>query len=401
MRRTIARIVAVAASTTLLLAGATTPVQAQVLPLPGFQSVAAWGDNIFGQLGDGTTFLGLTPVTTLGVSGATKVAAGRFHSLAITSGGKLWTWGLNTDNQLGHSFTEPFVTVPKELPLTGVIDAAGGEDHSLAVTSDGRVWAWGNNDFGQLGHGISRVPDHLPTRVRGLTDVVAVAAGHDFSLALRSDGTVWGWGRNLHGQLPGVTLLGGHTFEPAQLEGLSNVVAIAAGARHGVALVAEPDGSRTVYTWGHNAAGQLGDVDRCVLFLCIHPVPQPVPELADIVSIAAGNTTSAAIGSDGTVFTWGALSNGDPVSGDLSVTVRRLPSHQGVSVGVGYNHMVVVRPDGTAVAWGLNDVGQLGDPTVLLAVDPVQVVGLTRAKQVAAGDSFSLAVVSRKLIVQP
>lgn len=198
-------------------------------------TVVAWGQNSEGQLGDGTNIPRTTPVVTLGLSGVVAIAAGGSHSLALRSDGTVWTWGWNEYGQVGdgsQGYGNFRLSPVQTLSLTNVVQIKGGGAHSLALRSDGTVWTWGWNEHGQLGHG-TWSDASSPVQTLGLSNVVAIAAGLAHSLALRSDGTVWAWGRNLEGQLGDETNT--DRWTPVQIQGLTNVVDIVAGAYHSLA----------------------------------------------------------------------------------------------------------------------------------------------------------------------
>jgi alpha-tubulin suppressor-like RCC1 family protein len=176
----------------------------------------AWGSNSSGELGDGTTTAETTPAQVHGpngtgfLTGVKAVAGGRAYALALMVDGTVMAWGANGVGQLGDGTTTQRLTPAPVSGLSGVIAVVAGYEHSLALKSDGTLWAWGWNAGGQLGDGTTGGPDNTestPVQVHGpndtglLTGVVAVAAGELHSLAQTSDGNVWAWGDNTHGQL--------------------------------------------------------------------------------------------------------------------------------------------------------------------------------------------------------
>ena len=160
------------------------------------------------------------------------IAGGFSHSLALKSSGTVWTWGDNQYGELGNG-SNTSSNVPVEVnSLSKVVAISGGGAHSLALLSVGTVWAWGDNQYGELGNG-SNVNSNVPVRVSNLTGVVAIAGGGyqpgmgDTSLALKSDGTVRAWGDNQYGELGNGSTVNSNV--PVQVAGLSGVVAIAGG----------------------------------------------------------------------------------------------------------------------------------------------------------------------------
>jgi len=244
-----------------------------------------------------------------------SIAAGGDWSLAITCDGDVYAWGDNYECQCGLAGSDN-EKVPTPILLDKLwpdaVEVVGGQKHTLAVMSDGTVWAWGNNDNGQLGVN-SNAGSCAPLKVHGpgdvgyLTGIIKVAAGESHSLALKSDGTLWAWGKGKPGQL-GVHSDNDHPF-PQQVHGpgnvgyLTDVVDVAAGAYHTLAL--KSDG--TVYAWGYNDDGQLGihSKDDHTVPYQVHG-PNDVGYLSGIIEVAAGNYHSLALRDDGTVWAWGS-----------------------------------------------------------------------------------------------
>jgi alpha-tubulin suppressor-like RCC1 family protein len=165
----------------------------------------------------------------------------------------VWAWGDNEFGNLGIGNTTNHTTPVQVHTIANVVGIAGGRDHSLAIEANGTVWSWGWNQYGQVGDGTKGANRLTPVQVKNLTGVTMVSAGADHSMALRSDGTVWTWGQNTDGQLGDGTKTNRST--PVQVKGISNVVDIGNGRLH--SLAAESDGS--AWAWGLNTDGQLGD----------------------------------------------------------------------------------------------------------------------------------------------
>jgi alpha-tubulin suppressor-like RCC1 family protein/PKD repeat protein len=282
--------------------------EAFTLAIDAGGQVWAWGYNFFGQLGDGTNTQRLTPVPVQGLPMCESIAAGRNHALAIVweDNPRIFAWGYNAKGQLGVSGSNR--NLPVEVPgLSGAIQVAAGEDHSMALLQDGTVWVWGGNNYGQLGGGTTDTSAHpTPQAVASLSDIVQIAAGYNFCLALRADGTVWAWGHNYNGQLgDGTTTL---RTTPVQVPGISGVTAIAAGYAGSLAI--RSDG--TVWEWGWNGASTESHV------------PVQVGTYQDAVQVAAGYLFAMFLRSDGTVYSWGRNTHGQ--LGDGTTTWRNSPA---------------------------------------------------------------------------
>ena len=330
-----------------------------------------WGDNYGGQLGDGTTINQSTPVQVRSLTGIISIATGYYHTLALKDDGTLWAWGVNGNGQLGDGTEGNLKMTPVPVSdLTGVTTVAAGCVHTVALKNDGTVWAWGWNGLGQLGDGTENNQRATPVQVSGITGVTAVAGGQAHSVALKNDGTVWAWGDNEYGQLGDGTTT--NRLTPVQVSGLTDVTAVSVGGGcHSIAL--KNDG--TVWAWGQNAFGGLGDGTENNQ----RTTPVQVNGLTGVIALAAGISYSVALKNDGTVWAWGW--NGKGQLGDGTTTKRTTPVQVSDLTGVtavaaGGSHCVALKNDGTLWAWGYNHHGQLGDGTTTDRTTPVQVSGL-------------------------
>lgn len=268
-----------------------------------------------------------------------------------------------------------------------VIGFAGAIGHMLVLMQDGTVWAEGFNTFGQLGNGRTESNAMERSEVSELSDITMVAAGDYHSMALKSDGTVWTWGLNDSGQLGNGSQT--DSLSPVQVQGLPEIVMITAGLDSSIAL--DVDGR--VWGWGSNRCGQLGN-DR----LDYGTTPEMISSLTDIVSVSGGGDRVLALKDDGTVWTWGCNYAGEIGAGDTAgliynpVPTQVVQLSEVTAVFAGLGHSLVVKEDGTLWTWGDNDYGQLGNGTKEAQPSPEQVAGLTRVVAAAAGRHHSIAL---------
>jgi alpha-tubulin suppressor-like RCC1 family protein/Leucine-rich repeat (LRR) protein len=263
---------------------ATGAVGAHTLALKSDGTLWSWGYNLLGQIGNGTTSLTQTiPAQVTSLTGVAAIAAGTTHSLAAKSDGTLWSWGENNFGQLGNG-TSTNSSLPVQVSsLSGVVAVAGGQSHSLALKSDGTVWSWGFNGDGQLGNGTT-TNSTVPVQVTGLNGITGIVAGPNHNLALKSDGTLWAWGNNSSGNLGNGTTTSSSV--PVQVSNLIGVVAIAAGANHSLALKSDGSG----WAWGLNDAGQLGNGTTAN-----SSIPVQILGVSGGTAIAAGGSHSLAV----------------------------------------------------------------------------------------------------------
>ncbi|MDD3652582.1 MAG: DUF1533 domain-containing protein [Desulfotomaculaceae bacterium] len=308
---------------------AVAPSYSHTLALKNDGTIWAWGDNMYGQLGDGTSGFTATkyvPVQVDGMSEVQAIAAGDAFSLALKNDGTVWAWGKNSNGQLGigtHDYSDKRTVAEQVYGLTGVQKIAVGKEHCLALKSDGTVWAWGRNNEGQLGDN-SQTDSNVPIQVTAITDTVKdIAAGHGFSIVLKEDGTVWGWGFASSGQLGNKDLdlkKIMRSLVPVQASELTDVKVISAGDNHTMAL--QNDGS--LWAWGNNASGQLGNGKKGYGINASQvPVRLYGPE-AGIAMINAGSDYSQALKTDGTAWAWGDNARGKLGDGTTSQYGERL-----------------------------------------------------------------------------
>jgi alpha-tubulin suppressor-like RCC1 family protein len=344
-------------------------------------SLWSWGDNAYGQLGDGTTTSRLTPTLIGAFTDWVYVAAGQRHSIGLRSSGgqtTLWAWGDNAYGQLGLGTMGVPVLVPTQdgtgsgswsgIPgVSGLV--AAGCFHTLALRSNGALFAWGANDFGQLGSGTAGAPQAQPAQVDPVFLYTQVAAGCTHSLGVRTTGAAVAWGDNSMGQL------GNGTYTAANVPGAvmtltGNVAGVAAGENYSLAIYQNPPPSTNqLWAWGYNLYGQLGDGTTTS-----YTVPTMVRGATNWLRVAAGQSHSMGVRTDGTAWVWGRnhiFQLGDGTAIDRNQPIAALPNAGTIlQMAAGSNHTLA----GTALAavfdWGQNDKGQLGDGTTLSRNSP-------------------------------
>jgi alpha-tubulin suppressor-like RCC1 family protein len=246
-----------------------------------------------------TTFTIQQPVQVTGLNKVIAISSGLRHCLALESNGTVWAWGDNEWGQLGDgTTTDHYVPIQVE-SLSGIIAISAGHYHSLALKSDGTVWAWGNNESGELGNG-TNINSNVPVEVQGLKGIKAIAAGEAHSMALKSDGTVWTWGNNENGQE------GNDTQNNEDNPGTVNPIEVPYFQKGGVVAIAEggmpgggpSSGSSTVLYGGGYCLALLSDGDVASWgssFSNVYITPGIVTVLNGITAIAGGGDWAAAI----------------------------------------------------------------------------------------------------------
>jgi alpha-tubulin suppressor-like RCC1 family protein len=314
-----------------------------------------------------TIFVSVNPIKA-------SISGGARHTLALRNDGQVFSWGFNIHGQLGDGTNNDQPTPVRVQAKNDIVAISAGGTHSLALTSQGTVLSWGNNSGGQLGNGIFSYQSNIPVVVGGANDIIAISASGLHSLALKSDGTVIGWGQNNIGQL---TSNANFPLQnsPIAIAGVNNIVSISAGGNHSLAL--RSDG--IILSWGDNSMGQLGDGTTTGRY-----DPVEVYKTSGIIAISVGVYHSLALNSDGSVLTWG---NNIGLIPEVVTGANNI-----VSIAAGFDDSVALKSDGTMLSWGFNAFGQLGNGTQIQAATPTPVSGASKVVAISAGFYHTLAL---------
>jgi alpha-tubulin suppressor-like RCC1 family protein len=327
------------------------------------QVTGGWfANNFMARMSDGTvwefTSAGIDPSPVQGVSNIIAISQSNSHSLALKNDGTVWGWGDNEPCNLfdGNGYYTIVDTPIQVGGFTNVKAISAGWQNTMVVKNDGTVWGLGKNNVGQLGDGTT-TQRCAPVHAIGLNGVTALSTKGMHTVALKDDGTVWTWGWNTGGQLGDGTY--NDHYIPAQVPGLSGVVAIAAGGRDSVGHTVALKSDGTVWVWGWNNNGQLGDgttINR--------PTPIQVPGLSGIIAISAGAWDTLALKNNGTVWRWGNCrwNESQPIPQQVS-------GLSGViAIASGYFDSLCLKNDNTVWTWSAQSESipvQVADDTIL------------------------------------
>ncbi|MED0757677.1 hypothetical protein P4S93_00735 [Aneurinibacillus thermoaerophilus] len=333
-----------------------------------------------------------TPQLFKELSDIKTIVNGKEHFLALTNDGTVWAWGTNKSGELGDGTNQSRNTPVQVKGLSDVIEVVAANDsdgngYSLALTKDGTIYAWGSNKYGQLGLGEGAGAFvKTPTRVLEVRDIASIAGGQGHAFAVKNDGTVYAWGRNNEGQLGDDTTK--DRYIPVRIDDLKGISRIVMGTNHIIAF----QRSGNMYAWGNNDFGQLGNGSNDA-----SKTPVQVNFLSDVQQLFTVGDSNFALKSDGTVWAWGKNDEGQ--LGDGTRENRLMPVKIEVltkikMISVSEDHGLALDEDGKVWAWGKNNQGQLGigktegkESSV-----PVQVGKLSNIKQVYAKSGSSFAI---------
>jgi alpha-tubulin suppressor-like RCC1 family protein len=354
-----------------------------------------WGGNKYGRLGTDDTSNRFTPVTTFaGGTNWKQVSSGQSHTAAIKTNGTLWTWGGGLYGRLGiNATTDRSTPVTTFAGGTNWKQVSAGSNHTAAVKTDGTLWTWGYGGLGQLGINAT-TNRNTPVQVFGsATNWKQVIAASTHTAAVKTDGTLWTWGYGGLGRL-GTNATITRSTPVTTFAGGTNWKQVSSGNFHMAAV--KTDG--TLWTWGNGGLGQLGTnatITRST----------PVTTFAGGTNwkqVSSGTDYTAAIKTDGTLWTWGngglgRLGTNDGITRSTPVTTFAGGINwKQVSAGTtGSSHIAAIKTDGTLWTWGNGGSGRLGNAVTTNVSTPVTTfAGGTNWKQVSSGASHTAAIKS-------
>lgn len=384
------------------------------------QTVSSFGRNQFGQLGDGSFVDHFVPgdVSDLPDQTISQISAGAYHSALLTANGTVYTWGWNEQGQLGRTisvtntdlltelealldipFTKNLRTAIRRNPeiytLEGLLPYLKNEERSFITKN----WDKANILYSALNYGSNHLSEFiqsdqklkqqltklvtdkklaLPGRVYVPGKVKRIASGERHMVAVTTDGSVWTWGDNSYGQL------GDHTTtsreEPAKVDYLNDVKQVVAGGSYSLALTEEG----TVWAWGENWSGIFGND------VSMNAAPVEIKELRNIAALSSGKNELLLLKNDGTVW---SLSLKNENTSNLNIEQKQIDKLVNIiAIASGDNFHLALKNDGTVWAWGENSSGQLGDGTLDSKLEPIQIPDLKKITEISAGPETSFAI---------
>ncbi len=360
-----------------------------------------WGNGFQGRLGNASITDRSTPITTFaGGTNWKQVSAGSNYTAAIKTDGTLWMWGYNdTFGILGNNSTTPAVSTPITTFSGGTNwkQVSCGGYRTAAIKTDGTLWSWGQGSFGKLGNANTTDRSTPVTTFAGGNNWKQVSATGSHTAAIKTDGTLWVWGAGGFAQI-GDNGFASKSTPVTTFAGGNNWKQVSTGYRHTAAI--KTDG--TLWMWGRSSEGQLGNA------VVSGNISTPVTTFSGGTNwkqVSAGVNHTAAIKTDGTLWTWGSGSNGKlgnasttdvstPVTTFAGGTNWKQVSSVTTALSSG-DHTTAIKTDGTLWTWGSGGNGRLGNASTTAVSTPVTTfAGGTNWKQVSAGNLHTAAIQS-------
>ena len=361
-----------------------------------------WGRN-YGSLGNGVTTGSIsTPITTFaGGANWKQVSSGAFTgaAAAIKTDGTLWTWGSGSSGGLGNGVTTGSISTPITTFAGGTnwrqVSSPPSNTYMAAIKTDGTLWTWGFGFFGLLGNNVSGDRSTPITTFAGGTNWKQVACGGEGSAAVKTDGTLWTWGKPSNGLLGnGRTAFSPQAMTPiTTFAGGTNWKQVSCGSSHMAAV--KTDG--TLWVWGAAGYGKLGNG------VTTGTISTPVTTFAGGTNWKQVDCRSsihmAAIKTDGTLWTWGNGTNGclgnAVITGNISTPVTTFAGGTNwKQVAGGSVCTLAIKTDGTLWTWGYGGNGRLGNAVTAgnISTPVTTFAGGTNWKQVSGGNALTAAL---------
>ena len=318
-----------------------------------------------------------------------QLDAGGFFTVGLKDDGTIWGWGRSWNGELGSSMYDFYATEPVQIGTDADwAYVSAGNGHVMALKTDGTLWTWGRNDYGQLGNSeISIYINEVPAQVGTDNDWNLVSAGHIHSAALKNNGTLWTWGSNVSGQL-GNGLFDvdiAQTIVPTQVGTNTDWFTVSASSYNTAAI--RTDG--TLWIAGEGNHGEIGN-----------GLYDDQSEFTQVGSdqwkqISFGGMAATAIKTDGTLWSWGENGSGGLGNGTFtnSAVPVQISTDIWKSVSRGMNYFAgAIKSDGSLWTWGYNYFGVVGDGTTIDKNTPVLINQGTEWKIYSGGGDYSVGL---------
>lgn len=339
----------------------------------------SWGDNFYGQLGDGTKINRSYPKKIPGISDVIKISCGENHVIALKKDGTVWTWGKNYDGQLGNCNTQRNTTIPVNVKgLKNIVAVAGGSSHSLALSKYGTIWGWGRNYEEQLAS-IGFDKTNTPKALKNLPKIKYISSNYEYSMAISIEGKIFAWG---DGYRPS-----DNNNSPINITGFKNVKQICTLRSETIFLL--KDGTVWRYIRQYTPEHYKNYIEK-------------IENLSDITNISGGMNHFIALKRDGNVWTYGTPSRSigsSKINEDEKISATQVNGLTNIAfIECGNDFNLAINKSNNILAWGNNCYGQLGLNTTLTENLPIKIDALSNIIKVCSNENYSIAIDNKGLI---